>query len=150
MKNFSAMLVGHKNFLFLSGWAIKLFEKLSIFPPAHPSRYLMTGPLCTWVELWVSTYTRWFLNNHAESCNNRPFPLFLCSLWFTQCILVVVFNDRNICLRFICSIIRSCHLELAYQCSYQNETVRKQSHTRVPSTHLMNMLLINNTKRHKS
>ena len=45
MKNFSAMLVGHKNFLFLSGWAIKLFEKLSIFPPAHPSRYLMTGPL---------------------------------------------------------------------------------------------------------
>ena len=44
MKNFHTWPVGHENGLFLSGWATKFFEKISIFPQAHPSRYFMTGP----------------------------------------------------------------------------------------------------------
>ena len=41
----SYMACGPRKCLFLSGWATKFLVNISIFPPPHPSRCLISGPL---------------------------------------------------------------------------------------------------------
>ena len=54
MKNIPTWGLGRENFKSLSGWASKNSEKKLFFPPAHPSRYLMTTPLVARAEVRIS------------------------------------------------------------------------------------------------